>query len=453
MSTSVTPAQILASLSPSPDPKGGAALPAWYGMVILGLASQAYTAQGGSDWPTMQSALFRAITTPKYTPALPLPKGAEVAAGGADALPGAWSLDWGPANGQDGDGDNSNLIYIASYRAQGNPNYADGAPYFFVVSIRGTDVSVKGPPLYQQLFQDIRDFELHSWPKLLKDGINTLLHGHLSVPTPNTRDPAGLDGHIADGSMRGFVKIANSTAPLNDGKTPVNGGAAFAVVAALNNLTRNYRGAPIVVTGHSLGAAQAQVMASYLAWQFQGQTVIPFLYAPPTAGDADFMATYMRQCPSGQFWYNDHDVVPYAYITLPAADGSKPESGLAWAAKNLWSAYQWPPEPPPAKPAAAPSLPLPMIALIDTLGKLIPPVYERPAGGILPLKGNIPAPATIAALLASMGGGMAKMHPDSGIAQLVWQHFPPCYAELMTAQYGDQLAPFRFAAYKPEPLA
>ena len=57
-------------------------------------------------------------------------------------------------------------------------------------------------------------------------------------------------------------------------------------------------------------------------------TVIPYAYAPPTAGDGDFITTFQAQCPAGQFWYNTFDVVPYAYITLASG-----ESGLSWAAR------------------------------------------------------------------------------------------------------------------------
>ncbi|HEY4942675.1 MAG TPA: hypothetical protein VII56_14695 [Rhizomicrobium sp.] len=445
-STPIT-AQILAALCPSPNPSGPQPLPAYYGMVMLGLASQAYTAQG-SDWPTIQAGLSVAITTPQYTPHLPSP------VGGPDPVPGAWSLDWGPANGQDGDGDNSNLIYIASYRTPVLAGEAVGAPYFFVVGIRGTDTSVKGKPLHQQLLQDIRDFELISWPDLLAGKYNDLLHGHLCVPTPNTQDAGALTGKIALGSMRGFVKLANSTAPLNDGKIPGSKGTPLTVMAALQSLMQKNPATPIVVTGHSLGACQTQLMASYVAWQFPKTNVIPFAYAPPTAGDAGFVSTYSQQCPWGQFWYNEYDVVPYAFITMTANYEQK--SGLSFAAQNLWSAYKWPDVAPGANTPVVnpngepgPPLPIEMVALIDTLGRLIPSVYVRPANGLLPLAGNIPSAYEIAALLAAMGGGMAKQDSTSGLAQLIWQHFPPCYSKLMAAQYGAQLAPFDFKSYKP----
>ena len=259
VNTAPTLAEMLAVLGPSNQP-GVVVPPAYYGMVILGLANQAYSAQG-SAWNVIQSTLYTAITETKYTPPLPSPGQPGVAS--PTPLSGTWSLDWGPANGQNGDGDNSNLIYIASYRAQNNSNYAQNAPYFFVVSIRGTDTSVTGTPLYQQLLQDIRDFSFYSWSDLLAGKCYhqpvpppILPPERLTVPTPNTQDTSALSGNVATGSSLGFVRIANSSAPLNDGQPPSNNGTALTVVQALNDLLGNYPGTPIVVTGHSLGACR-----------------------------------------------------------------------------------------------------------------------------------------------------------------------------------------------------
>jgi len=59
---------------------------------------------------------------------------------------------------------------------------------------------------------------------------------------------------------------------------------------------------PLVVTGHSLGAALAQAVSSYLAWQMAGafttanQTacglIFPNVFAPPTIGDTSFVKLY-----------------------------------------------------------------------------------------------------------------------------------------------------------------
>lgn len=435
--TTPTPAQMMTALQSQ-----------YYGMAWLALAAQAYTAEG--DWNEIPMGLYTALTQvdpttqQPYTPPLPAPGQAGIAS--PEALGGAWSLDWGPANGQNGDGDNSNLVYLASFRAQGNPNYADGAPYCFVVGIRGTDTSVAGKALWQQIGQDLRAFTLWSWPKLLSGGYDHFVDGNLTVPTPNTGDVSGLNGNIAHGSMLGFVKIANSTAPLNDGLPPDQAsGTAVPVVEALNSLLEQYPGTPVVVTGHSLGACQAQVMAAYLAWQLGGQVpVIPQVFAPPTPGDQDFVDGYQSLCPNGGFWYCSLDLVPYAYITVQTVK-DETQRGLVWAKQNLWTASQW-----PDGGGAGPHLPGVLSDLIATIGHLVPTSYQRPAIGQQELVGALPSPAAMQAFLDGMGGRWADYDPKGSDAQLAWQHFPPNYFQLMWSQYADSLAQYTATAYKPD---
>lgn len=442
-----TPAQVLSALR-SP----------YYGMVTLGLASQAYTAQ--NDWNEIPTGLYDALTQTNpdtgkpYTP--PLPGLDQAGVQSPDPIPGAWSLDWGPANGQAGSGDNSNLLYIASYRASGNTSYADGAPYFFTVAIRGTDTSVGDVPLAQQLLQDIRDFILYPWQDVLAG------KGPRTVPTPNTTDVSGITGKVAHGTMLGFAKLANFTALLNNGQPPRSAtGPAVTVVEALNQLLGQYPGTPVVVTGHSLGAALTQLMSSYLAWQLgkgtkYGVPVIPHCFAPPTAGDQDFVTLYESACPGGSFWFNTFDFVPYAYITVE--QGGKQEKGLSWARQNLWTAYTWPTgsEWPAGTGNAgqkAPPLPKFIADAILAFAPTIPTTFRRPAGGLLPLKGAIPQAQTIETMLQQLGGKWPSADPTSPTSQLAWQHFPPCYFGQMWGQYANQLAFSVATPYKPHPTS
>src|SRR5215210_2063812 len=175
-----------ANVTPTPAGMLAAWQSPYYGMVFLGLDIQAYTAE--NDWAEISQGLYVALTQTQpgtndlYTPQLP-GLGQE-GASQTVPMPGSWSLDWGPANGVNGTGDNSNVFYIASYRAKGNPNYADGAPYFFAVAIRGTDAKVQGAALLQQIGQDLRDFNLWSWANLLSGADRGPLNSGLSVPTP-----------------------------------------------------------------------------------------------------------------------------------------------------------------------------------------------------------------------------------------------------------------------------
>jgi hypothetical protein len=444
----LTPAEMLAALQ-SP----------YYGMVFLGLATQAYAAE--SDWSEISQALYEVLTQPNpatgdpYTPQLP--GLGQAGASQPVPIPGNWSLDWGPANGVNGTGDNSDVLYIASYRAKGNPNYPDGAPYFFAVAIRGTDSQVQGPALWQQIGQDLFDFTLWSWPKLLSGADHQLLGGNLSVPTPNTTDVSSLSGKVAHGSLLGFVKLANSSAPLNNGQPPSQAtGSAVTVLAALNQLLSQYPGTPVVVTGHSLGGCQTQTMAAYLGWQLGAGTshdvpVIPQAFAPPTAGDQDFINTYQALCPNGFFWYNTYDLIPYAYITM-TVNGQR-ESGLAYANQNLWQAFTWPsgsqwPTGNDISGQPGPPLPPYMSALIVKLGGLLPSVYQRPNIGLMPLQGSMPQPQAVQVFLQGLGGHWVGDPPTASDAQIAWQHFPASYFQLMWQQYPDSLVHYSITTYK-----
>lgn len=411
-----TPAQMLQTLQ-SP----------YYGMVFLGLAAQAYTAEG--SWSKIPQALYTALTTPQYTPLLPAP--GQIGVESPQALPGAWSLDWGPANGDDGSGDNSNLLYIASYRAQNNVNYEKNWPYFFVVSIRGTDTSAGPLALWKELGEDLRDFKLVSWPDLLVGG---------EVPTPNTSDSSGLSGNIAHGSSQAFVLLANSSAPLNNSLPPnPDGTPALSLIAALNSLLQQYPGTPVVVTGHSLGGAQTQPIASYLAWQLGG--VAPVLaqpFAPPTAGDQGFISTYQSFCPNSYFWYNTADLIPYAYIPMNG------ETGLQWANQNLWTSYEW-----PGSALSGPPLPSLLSDLIKLVGSSIPTSYRRPGSGLQALNGSLPDQQTMQEFLKSMGLLWELLPWNGSDAQLAWQHFPPSYFANMWSQYSNVLANYMTTSYKP----
>ncbi|MFC4161675.1 lipase family protein [Chitinimonas lacunae] len=398
----------------------------YYGMVFLGLAAQAYTAEG--DWSKIPLALYTALTQTQYTPSLPAPGQAGVDS--PQALAGAWSLDWGPANGQDGSGDNSNLLYIASYRAQNNPNYEKNWPYFFVVAIRGTDTSAGPLALWKQLGEDLGDFNLTSWAGLVSNG---------QIPIPNSSDTSSLSGNIANGTSDGFTVLATSTAPLNNGQPPSSNGTPLSLIAALNSLLQQYPNTPVVVTGHSLGGAQSQPIAAYLGWQLSGiTTVMAQPFAPPTAGDQGFINTYQSFCPNSYFWYNTLDLIPYAYITM----GS--QSGLQWANQNLWTSYEW-----PGGSTSGPSLPSLLSGLIDVFGNDIPSSYVRPSSGVQALQGSLPQQTQIQQFLNGMGFPWDLLSWNGSDAQLAWQHFPPSYFAYMSSQYGSSIVNYMTTPYKP----
>lgn len=410
----------------------------YYGLVFLGAANAAYAAEGNPA--AIPNAVYQTITNPQYMPPLPAP-GQQTDQSDPATVPGVWCLDWGPANTIDGTGDNSNLVYIASYRPSAN-----ATPYFFVVGIRGTDTSSSDMGLVNQLRQDLGDFTLCDWSKVLQQ--TTFPKLDYKPPNPGNVAYPGTDvGNIAHGTAAGFVKVVNFQANLNGGAAPTPPKAdAPALAAALIALLNGATDIPVVVTGHSLGACLTQPVAAYLYWALGGGvSVIPLMYAPPTAGDATFYASYASVFGKGVFWANSLDVVPYAYITMD--DGT---FGLVWARQNLWTAFDWPQH--GTEPVLkGPPLPLEMVAMIDTLGPLLPKhTFVRPPQAMMmPLTGSIPEAATIYAMLQAIGGASAKIDPTGGLGQLMWQHFPPAYTQLMLSQYGSQVFPYQFANFKP----
>ncbi|MGR9014275.1 MAG: hypothetical protein ACU83U_11570, partial [Gammaproteobacteria bacterium] len=107
-----------------------------YGLVWLNLANTAYIQQGAKQEKTIIDTINYAFNPPPsevYVQNPPDPNNP------GNPLAGYWNVDWGPAITDD----NSNLLFLVSFR-QGtrpaSPSDTQGAPYFFAVVIRGTDV-------------------------------------------------------------------------------------------------------------------------------------------------------------------------------------------------------------------------------------------------------------------------------------------------------------------------
>ena len=432
---------------------GTPAHPAYYGMLMLGMASQAYTDDGNVlTKQTVVEALQTAIETPSITPPPPAASGGVVA--------GSWRLDWA-ANSSD----NANLVYIASFRAQNNPIYPDGAPYFYVVGIRGTDTSTGTTALLQQIFQDCQNFITADWSTVLdgswKDPLSKLVQ---QVPLlPGKNDASQFKGqNVVGGTARGFRKIANLLSPAL-ANPPSYWSSGTPVLLALQQLilhdpTPKNCPTPIVVTGHSLGAAQTQVMASYLQWQFAPSQVIPYCYAPPTAGDSNFIA-YLTgtQCPGLQFYFNTADIVPFAYIEW------QDKLGLLWAENELWQKYNWQPTgfPSGLAPIEGPPLPSILTTLINELNPAVNMMSRPPSTMQFPLTLSVPSmpgqkPLPTFAQVLSISEVMklptTTASVTGGVAQLIWQHFPPCYQGLIAATYDPSVVgPYNWVAYPPPP--
>ena len=403
--------------------------PAYYGLVNLALASYAYT-DGHSPCYASPPAQPNQVAVVKdiqdaiaALPALPMPPGSS-----SSTLPGSWSVVWGPCYSSD----YSNLMYVATYN-DANSTPAN-APVFAAVCIRGTDVNLgsgDAAGLLNQFFQDLHANTLVDWS-------NAGSGSCTPVVLPLEKNP-----RIASGTCTGLNNKLLQLAP----QPPLPSGTT--IVPFLKGLLAQNPGLPIVVTGHSLGGCQTTVMAASLLQSLgvPAKQIIPTPFAPPTAGNEYFATTPSKNYPNsvlGQFpglnaWVNNLDLVPMAY-------------GNVGGISNLWQTYYFsngatPPQPTTTKGPAIPSdlqYIYDGILAISKLGYH----YTQPAN-VTQLQNwaspLLPSLADMQTFLNNMGD--TNMAPDSWLAQLMWQHFPPCYWILMNAlpnvakYYGPMLPP------------
>lgn len=212
----------------------------------------------------------------KSLPRMPVPQ--------QGTAPGKWSLGWGP---QVTPG-NGNLMFAAEFIAVG----ADPpAPVFSAVVIRGTDVESKPSGILAQIIEDCRADQQVTFPD-----------GNLA------------GAKIAAGTMDGLAKLTGLLDPGPDaGKT---------ITEYVKGFVGRNPGAPIVVTGHSLGGCQATVLALHLGAALLSSTpplkatIVPTTFAAPTAGNPAFVQLYEQTFPYCPRWFNTLDLVPNAYASL-----------------------------------------------------------------------------------------------------------------------------------------
>lgn len=112
--------------------------------------------------------------------------------------------------------------------------------------------------------------------------------------TPNK----GKIGKISQGAMEAFTDIVMGTDLLS----------------ALQNPTP----ALLYVVGHSLGGAMVTTISLFLAAAnlMPYEQILPYTFAAPTAGDADFAAWFDTRYPWAKCVINKYDLVPNAWATL-----------------------------------------------------------------------------------------------------------------------------------------
>ncbi|MGZ5620825.1 MAG: lipase family protein [Methylobacter sp.] len=393
-----------------------------YGLVWLNLANTAYIQQGATQQLVIVDTINYAFnpTPPNvYVQNPPDPANPD------NPLQGYWNVDWGPAITDD----NSNLMFLVSFR-QGtrpaSPSDTQGAPCFFAVVLRGTDIGADDEALLQQVLQDFNAFTKIDL---------TVVFGDPLVPKPGKLIPPITTAAVSTGTASGFTRMSALTNNYYDANGAQQNGS---IAAALLSYLDAYPGVPLVVTGHSLGGCQTQIMATYLAWQLeatttaQNQAIYPNAYAPSTAGDATFAAYYDKLFPGGNFWFNTLDVVPCGFANLNVLF-------------TLWQDYKWPQDSiNPLTQAsiagtAAPNAPSLLTDLATVSGaEIMAQGYTRPSVGLREMTGSIPTPQLILNMLDGGQTPTAKQQQDSisGLGMLEWQHFMPAYTALVGCVNG-----------------
>ncbi len=380
----------------------------YYGLVYLALATLCYRADGGATNSVIQSEIETYVKG-QFLPALP------AAPDKPDAPPvtGRWQMEWGPAI----TGKNANLMFALSYRDTGAE---DDPPVFAAVCIRGTDTASSYAGDITQIIEDLDAVLKVKWT----DAVDGTCPGGEGLLDDAAR--------IAQGSCIGLKDLLAAT----DGKT------GQGVEGWLEGFLRRHPDTPVVVTGHSLGGCQTTVMALYLQQKLAQAKICPNPFAPPTAGNRKFAELYNAAFASedratGNLWWNDMDLVPQAYT-----QGLGPDSIPSLRhIPNLWGRYGGPDCPEELRKTIANWAEI-------YLGYEQPVLHAAGAGAArnFQLRGSVGSPDEVEKLLANMGSGM---DPASWKAQIIYQHFPPVYHQLMSSQLAGQLADYPFLPPAP----
>jgi hypothetical protein len=207
-----------------------------------------------------------------------------------NATNGDWALVWGPAVTAI---DHGNLIFV-TYNKSTNQ---------YAIAVRGT-YPYFGLALLVDLYQDLDVSHPRSW----------------EYPTV----PGAM---VAGGMIDGLDDLMRLTS---------NGMAFHNFVDA--EIAPS--GADIFVTGHSLGGSLTTVLAPWLVYRLSQNSaknsVTPYTYAAPTAGNDAFATFYTELFKSSHRYYNVIDVVPKAWADLASIKSlySSPGPACPWELKD-----------------------------------------------------------------------------------------------------------------------
>jgi len=207
-----------------------------------------------------------------------------------NATNGNWALAWGPAVTAI---DRGNLMFVA-FNESANQ---------YAIAVRGT-YPYFGLALLVDLYEDLDVSHPHPW-----------------------QYPTVSGALVAGGTIDG----------LNDLVKLTSDGVAFDTFVDTRIAPS---GADILVTGHSLGGALTTVLAPWLAYRLSQSnaknTVTPYTYAAPTAGNATFASFYTGLFKNSYRYYNAIDIVPKAWAGLASIRNlyASPGPAYPWELKD-----------------------------------------------------------------------------------------------------------------------
>jgi hypothetical protein len=188
-----------------------------------------------------------------------------------------WSVAWGPGLTDD----RSNMLYVAQNIVTNQ----------LAVTIRGTDWSF--------------------WLDWVEDFASLLP----LVPFPFQNAPFNSNVEVAAGTLLGLATLNSLTGVGQIENSPP--------VTLETFLQEQLNSPDIFVTGHSLGACLATVMAAWLATVFSVSRLKTYTFAAPSAGNAAFASYYnalftdsTTQKSTAYRLYNSLDSVPNAWASL-----------------------------------------------------------------------------------------------------------------------------------------